>query len=83
MQLKTDKWGDVKWIGGEGRYGSGYSLLCEGTRGRRIVTSKNLEGCWVEQAEDGRGWNVVVGHEIVENVRLKGEAQDTLLEYIR
>lgn len=82
MQLKTDKWGDVKWVGGEGRNGTGYALLCEGTRGRVIVTSKNVAGCWVEQAPEG-GWNVMVGHEVAENCRLKRDAQDTLLEYVR
>lgn len=82
MQLKTDKWGDIKWVGGMGRTGTGYAVVCEGTRGRVVVTTKCLAGCWVEQASEG-GWNVMVDHEVAETCRLKRDAQDALLEYVR
>jgi hypothetical protein len=83
MQLKTDKWGDVKWIGGEGRNASGYSLVCEGSRGRMIVTSKCLAGAWVEMNPETKQWDVLVGHEVAESCRTKRDAQDALLEYVR
>lgn len=82
MQLKVNKWGDIRWVGGCGRTRTGYALICEGSTTRMLYTSKTEGGCWVEQNADGQ-WDVMVGHEVAETCRLKRDAQDVLLEYIR
>jgi hypothetical protein len=78
MQLKTSKWGDVKWTGvREGRY----ALELHGSRRLRFMTTED-EGCYVQRNAQGT-WDVVVFGEVAETERLKVDAQWGLLEYLR
>lgn len=81
--LKTDKWGDVKWVGigtASGKSG-GYALELAGSTRLRFASSEK----WLKvvPSAEGKGWDVVIEGKVVATERLKVDAQAEALTWVR